>query len=142
MSICNSPDIAFVAETKSVSENQFKRRSWITFLSERHRFTFAGGRAFHYVANYCLFRVRYTWITLDVMRAELRVSLIAVIPILCFISQGLRVRWVLSLARAATSVIFVLANICNFIATKVLSRQAYFCRVKHVFVATKMISLA
>ena len=33
--------------------------------------------------------------------------------------------------------IFVATN--NFFATKVLSRQAYFCRDKHVFVATKHI---
>ena len=36
---------------------------------------------------------------------------------------------------------FVTTNICrdkhNFVATKVLSRHAYFCRDQHVFVATK-----
>ena len=38
---------------------------------------------------------------------------------------------------------FVATNICrdkhNFIATKLLSQQAYFCRDKHVFVATKLV---
>ena len=49
----------------------------------------------------------------------------------------------LSLAGAAISIIFVASNVYlskqNFCLRYVLSRQVYFCREKHVFVATKHI---
>ena len=45
----------------------------------------------------------------------------------------------LSLAVAVTSIIFIATNTCLCVSrqTRVLSRQACFCRDKHLFVATK-----
>ena len=75
-------------------------------------------------------------------------------PALCLAQEALRISvrytgrphtdWPISLAGAATSIIFVATKIrvCrdkhNFVATKPLSEQAYLCRDKHVLVATNI----